>query len=221
MRHSIRTFVASVAIAITPFVVLPASGADTPDPENIAAVDHVVVPSGTYINDMTHTQLYWRVRHAGMAGYAGRMDDLTATLQFDADDPSKSTVEIAVKANSVDTGYEPGERDWDQELAQREDLFNASAHPEMTFKSTEVEMTGPRTATVRGDLTLLGNTRPVMFDATFNGSLAEHFHFKVPMLGFSAKGTFDRTTFGLDYGAGVDVSSVVEIEMEIEFMLKN
>ena len=60
----------------------------------------------------------------------------------------------------------------------------------MTFVSTSVKKTGARTAKVTGDLTFLGQTRPVTLDATFNGEIERHPFANVPAIGFAAEGPF-------------------------------
>src|SRR3546814_12533950 len=69
----------------------------------------------------------------------------------------------------------------------------------MTFESTKVETTGDRTGRVTGDLTLLGVTRPVTLDVTFN-KVAPHPlppYDEVLTAGFSVRGSIRRSEFGL------------------------
>lgn len=42
----------------------------------------------------------------------------------------------------------------------------------LTFRSTQIEVTGARTLRVHGDLTLHGVTRPITLDTRFNGGYA-------------------------------------------------
>ena len=46
---------------------------------------------------------------------------------------------------------------------------DAAQYPEIAFRSTDVERTGPNTARITGDLTLHGVTKPVTLEARFNG----------------------------------------------------
>ena len=50
-----------------------------------------------------------------------------------------------------------------------------------------------------GDFTLHGVTRPVTLDATFNGGYAGHPMDPHARIGFSARGTFKRSDFGIAY----------------------
>ena len=61
-----------------------------------------------------------------------------------------------------------------------------------------VERTGPNTANITGDLTLLGVTKPVTLEARFNGGY-EGMPVYDPngRVGFSAHGSFNRSEFGM------------------------
>lgn len=206
--------VASMSVAQdVPMEGRPAS----PAPVSKLMTPTLNAPSGSYTNDMTHTQLFWGVYHLGLAKYTVRMDDVSVRLAFDAENPENSSVRVVVNPKSVNSGYSGSDKDWDAELVESENFFNAARYPEMTFVSERVEMTGPTTAKIFGQMTLVGRTAPVTFDATFNGSMEDHFHFKTPMLGFSVKGTINRNDFGISY-LPTDLVPEVDIRMEVEMM---
>ena len=69
-----------------------------------------------------------------------------------------------------------------------------------------------------GDLTLHGVTRPVTFDVTWNGYDSGLFGRRS---GFSARGTFKRSDFGIDYLLRPPLGFVgdeVELILELEFV---
>ena len=68
----------------------------------------------------------------------------------------------------------------------------------MTFKSTKIVKTGPKTGKITGDLTLLGVTKPVTLDVTFNRK-APHPRNKKIFVGFVADGEFNRVDFGMNF----------------------
>ncbi|MEO8115091.1 MAG: YceI family protein, partial [Phenylobacterium sp.] len=101
------------------------------------------------------------------------------------------------------------------------DWFDAAKYPQITFRSTKVQVTGPNTAKVTGDLTLHGVTKPVTLDATFNGGWAPS-AFDGARAGFSAQGSFKRSDFGMGNGvpapgATLGVSDEVQVTIETEF----
>lgn len=181
----------------------------------------VEAPSGQYTLDKNHSSVVVRATHFGLSHYTMRLTGLDATLDFNAEDPTQSSVTASVASDSVRSEY-PGERSFDDELENSEWL-DAATHPAINFRSTSIELTGPNTGRMTGDLTIRGVTHPARFDVTFNAGYRQH-----PMgapgawLGFSAQGTFKRSDYGMRVllpreGSAVGVSDDVEILIEAEF----
>jgi len=195
--------------------------AETEAPPAPAAVN---VPTGTYQLDPAHTTVTVRVKHFGLSNYALRLNTVAGTLNFNAEDPTQSSVEATVDAASLDTPY-GGERDFDAEL-QNSEWLDSGAHPTATFRSTSVESTGPATARVTGDITIKGVTRPITLDVTYNASHAQHpMGFPVQLIGFTGRSTINRLDFGLGANtlvpstpeANDGVATDVELVIEAEF----
>jgi len=181
------------------------------------AADEPLAPSGSYQNDPTQTSLSWSILHMGLSNYTARLNDVSITLKFDGENPAASSVTAEIDPTSVDTGY-PGETDFDGEIANDERFFNAGVFPAIRFESTGVEMTGEDRASITGDLSFLGVTRPVTIDARLIGTMAKHPFAGVPALGFEATTRLDRTDFGLDYLSGRGLGDEVEIVIQAEFL---
>jgi polyisoprenoid-binding protein YceI len=77
---------------------------------------------------------------------------------LDKADPSKSSVELTIPVESVDTKYEKR----DQHL-KSPDFFNAKQFPMIVFKSKSVEASGD-TYKVTGELLLHGVTKPLTLE---------------------------------------------------------
>ena len=179
--------------------------------------DPFTVPSGTYTLDPTHTSVVWKVSHLGMSNYTARFEGVSGSLDLNAEDPTASVVTVVGDPATISTGYpNADEKDFDAKLSQDAKWFNAGAHPEITFTSDTLEMTGANTGKMTGDLTLLGVTLPVTFDVTLNGQFPTHpFIPDTAALGFSARTVIDRTDFGfteLAPGIGAEVEVLVETE---------
>jgi len=176
--------------------------------------------SGTYEIDPHHSSVEVRVRHFGLSDYTLRFNTIGGVLNFNAEDPALSTIEATVAVTSLDTPYS-GDRDFDGEL-QNSAWLDSTTFPTATFRSTNVERTGPNTARVTGDLTIKGQTHPIVLDATYNGSHAQH-PMGVPSshIGFSARGTLSRAAYGVnelpDSGANDGLGDQVELVIEAEF----
>jgi len=115
--------------------------------------------------DPVHTTVLFKVHHLGAGRFIGRFNDTSGTIKWDDADPTKSTIEITVKTESVDTAN----ADRDKHL-RSPDFFNAKQHPSITFKSTKVEKDGEKFK-LTGDLTLHGETHAVTasFELTGKG----------------------------------------------------
>jgi polyisoprenoid-binding protein YceI len=194
----------------------PAPSAPDPAPAPV-----VNAPTGEYTIDPTHTTVTARVSHFGLSQYALRFNDVTGSLNFNAEDPAQSSVEATVAIASLDTPYN-GPRDFDAEL-QNSEWLDATAFPTATFRSTGVESTGPGTARMTGDLTIRNVTVPVTFDVTYNGSYARHpFGMPIALVGFSGRAEISRTAFGVTKllpagGTSQGVGDTVELLIEAEF----
>src|SRR5437868_15460426 len=86
--------------------------------------------SGAYGFDKAHSSIGFRVRHMGLVEVPGYFRDFTGTVNYDAKDLTKSTVEFSAKTTSVDTGVAPR----DNHLRTK-DFFEVETYPELTFKS--------------------------------------------------------------------------------------
>jgi polyisoprenoid-binding protein YceI len=213
------------------FVALAACAPKTPAPAKTepapaatpASADGMTVPpstapAGTYALDKTHTSVAFRVSHLGFSHYTANFDEVTGKLQFDPTNPSAMTVEATIDPRSLDLNAPPAGF---LDHLMSKDFFDAAAFPTLTFKSTKVEVTGPKTADVTGDLTLHGVTKPVTLAVTFNGGYAAN-AFDGARIGFSAKGVLKRSDFGISSGlpapgTNFGVGDPVEFTIETEF----
>jgi polyisoprenoid-binding protein YceI len=162
-----------------------------------------------YEFDKTHSSIMFFVNHLGFSNSTGRFLDFDGFYTFDPDAPESSAVDVTIKTASLAMQDDR----WDAHM-KNEDFFNVEKFPDMHFKSTEVVKTGDKTALLKGDLTLLGVTKPVELNVTLVGTGK---HPMAPRLvsGFSATGTLKRSDFGMNYGLP-NVGDEVEIRIEIE-----
>jgi polyisoprenoid-binding protein YceI len=168
--------------------------------------------SGDYTLDPAHTRLGFSARHAMVATVRGAFTEFTGTAHVDTADPSKSSVQVTINANSIDTGN-----------AQRNghllsgDFFETEQHPEITFTSTSVERDGDDW-TITGDLVIKGVSHPVTVPFEFTGSAQDPFG--NVRIGFEGRTTILRKDWGLSWNAaletgGVLVSDKIKLEFDI------
>ena len=156
-----------------------------------ASINASAVTAGTYTVEPTHTRVQFTVWHMGFTHWWGDFTGASGSLSLDTRNVAASRVDISIPVASVSTTN----TQLDSELRSA-DWFDAARFPTIHFVSTRVVRTGPATASIRGNLTLHGVTRPVSLAATFNGagvnSLNRHY-----TVGFDAVTTIRRSDFGV------------------------
>ena len=156
-----------------------------------ANVDPAAVQSGSYVIDPNHTQVGFSVLHMGFTHYDGRLTKVAGTLDLSAKTPAQSTLEVTVPVETVSTTSAK----LDDELKSK-DWLDAASFPTMTFKSKSVAVSGKGQATITGDLTLHGVTKPVTLVAHFVGSGVNPLSKKYTV-GFDVTGDIKRSDFGV------------------------
>ncbi len=169
----------------------------------------IQVASGTYKLDPTHTDVLVQWNHMGFSNPTAHFGNADGTLVYDAADVGKSSVEVTLPLSGLNSFTAK----FDEHLRSA-DFFDAAKFPTATFKSTKVEAAGTNKLTVTGDLTVKGQTKPVVLDVTVNGA-GEHPMMKVPSVGFDATTTIKRSDFGLGAYAPA-VSDDVKIRITTE-----
>lgn len=164
-----------------------------------------------YNLDMAHSRIWFDVSHQGYSAMVGRFASFGGTIDFSAENPSASSVDITIDAASVDM-FHDGLND---HLKQAEplDFFGVEQFPELRFVSTSVRETGEGRYEVSGDFTMRGQSHPVTFDAVLNR--AGELRNGARKVGFSATGSLDRTRWGMDYNAPM-IGAEVNFRLEIE-----
>ncbi|WP_346322430.1 YceI family protein [Emcibacter sp. SYSU 3D8] len=177
------------------------------------------VPAGAYTLDKSHASLTFTVSHLGFSLYTAQFTRFDAALQFDPAKPEAGMVEATIDANSLEL---PAPPEGFTETMKGPQWLDTAKYPTITFKSTKVEPTGENTATITGDFSLHGVTKPVTLEATYNGGYAGHPMDPHARIGFSAEGTFKRSDFGIAYGVPapgttMGVGDEIRVMIEAEF----
>ena len=174
----------------------------------VSAPAHAQVRDWSF--DATHTQIHFQVSHFGLSMTQGQFRRFETELKLDPAAPQTGTVRFTVDAASVDTNFEPR----DNHLRTR-DFLNVAAHPQIRFESREIVRIDDKTATVRGDFTLLGQTKPVEFRIVLTGRGPNPAAQGRETFGFLATGTIKRSEFGMTFGVpaiGDDVQVAIHAE---------
>jgi len=167
----------------------------------------------TYTPDASHTTVGFMVRHFIITKVRGRFNDFTATIVYDDQDISKSSLQGTIQTASIDTGH--AKRDADLRSAN---VFEVEKFPEITFHTTRVEPKGDGYVLV-GPLTIRDVTREVAIPFTVTGKLVDTRGKE--RIGFEANLQINRRDFGLTWdrrmdNGGLVVSDLVDIEIIVE-----
>jgi polyisoprenoid-binding protein YceI len=149
-----------------------------------------VVP-GTYKVEPAHTQIMFRVDHMGFSYFTGVFSGASGSVTLVPGKPAAMKLSVSVPVSSVLTTSPK----LDEELKEP-DWLDAAKYPTMSFVSTSVKMTGPKSADVTGTLTLHGVSKPEILHAIFVGSgvnILSHNE----TAGFQIAGTIKRSDFGV------------------------
>lgn len=173
-----------------------------------AALPFSALAADSYTVDPAHTYPHFSVSHLGFSTMQGRFDKTSGRITLDRAAKTGS-VDIAIETASVSTGF--AKRD---DHLRSPDFFNAAEFPTISYKSTAFRFKGDAPASVDGNLTMAGVTRPVTLtiDALKCGTNPMN---KKDQCGAAASAQIKRSDFGIKYGlpgVGDDVKLVFEIE---------
>lgn len=162
--------------------------------------------------DPDHFSVAFRVDHIGYADQIGLFLEAGGRFVYDAEANALSSGEVTIAADSVFTNHDRRDRH-----LRDDDFLNASRYETIRFEAREWRPDSPETGTLLGDLTLLGESRPVELAVTLN-KLAEYpFGHRRPTLGVSATATIRRSEWGMTYAVedglvGDEVHLMFELE---------
>jgi len=163
----------------------------------------------SYLFDKPHTNIMWFVSHIGFSNSMGQFMDYDGQIILNFDNPDQSSVNITLKTASIMTGQE----EFDTHLKSAE-FFNVEKYPTATFTSTKVILLEKNKATVDGNFTLLGITRPLTLKVRMNKRSMDIPTNKM-RTGFSIKATIKRSDWGMThYVPFVGDDVIIRIEAE-------
>ncbi len=173
----------------------------------------------TWQIDPQHTAAGFAVKHLMISTVRGQFKGVTGTVNWEDQDISKSTVDITIDANTVDTS-EP-KRDAD---LKSDKFFDVAKYPTITFKSKKIEQVSAGKLKITGDLTIRGVTKeavldvegptPPVKDPWGNTRVAANATTKVNRQDFGVKWNANMD------GGGVVVGDDVAITIDLEMIKK-
>ena len=169
------------------------------------------VPAGTYQVDAAHTQVAWEVNHMGFSILEGMFGASDGSITVDPARPAATKLDVTFQIDQLSVTAPAFATH-----LKSDQIFDAAKYPTARFVSTGVTPHGADKATVTGNLTIKGITKPVTLDASFVGAGANPMNKKLNF-GFSATGTVKRSDFGVGLAAPL-VSDTVVLHIHAAFV---
>ncbi len=168
-----------------------------------------------YEIDPDHLSLGFLVDHIGYAKVLGMFRSARGSYRFDEATGALSDVRIEVDTASVFSN----QRKRDDHL-KGPDFLNSGEFPRMVFTASNARRTAERQFEITGQLELLGKSQPLTLQATWNKSAESPlggFGRKPYVMGVSARGSFKRSAYGMNYAvANGWVGDTVDLIIEFE-----
>ncbi len=164
----------------------------------------------TWHLDPPHSAAQFSVRHMGISTVRGTFTKVSGEVTYSASDPTKSSLDVAIDANSVDTRVEMRDND-----LRGSHYLDVAKYPTITFKSKRIVGAGAGKLKVTGDLTIHGVTREVVLDVDGPSSPAKDPRGN-PHMGASATTKVNRSDFGVSAMPGLigeEVAIVIDVEL--------
>ncbi len=159
-----------------------------------------------YRVDGDHSGVGFSIRHF-VTNVSGRFRDFDGVIKYDRQTRAASSVELTVKAASIDTAS----NDRDEDLRSKK-FFDVQTYPTLTFTSTRVAAKDASTLEVTGNLTIHGVTREVVLPVTVLGTVQAPHSEKA---GFETTFTINRKEFGISWNEVLDSGPMLGDEVKI------
>ncbi len=176
-----------------------------------------LVQAETWTMDPAHSRAQFAVRHMMVSTVRGEFTKVTGTVELDDKDIANSSVQATIDTTTLSTGVP--QRDGH---VKSPDFLDVANHPTITFRSTKVEKNSDGRLKVTGDLTIRGNTKPVVLDVDPLSTPIKDRQGTMRS-GTSATTRINRKDFGVNFnaaldGGGVVVGDEVTITIDVELV---
>lgn len=162
----------------------------------------------TYEIDPSHTFANFSYNHMGLSTQLSKFNHTTGTVVLDQQAKTAS-VDVVIDMTSVDTGFAVF-----NEHIQGADFLDTGKFAKATFKSTKVHFEGDQPASIDGQLTIKGVTKPVTLKVNHFAAMA-HPMLKKDAIGANASTVIKRSEFNAGkYAPGVGDEVTITVSLE-------
>lgn len=166
--------------------------------------------TGTWVVDKVHSSVRYEIEHNGTGAYRGSFEDVDGKLEY-GEGGVKLTGVVELASNDLKDEQQKGH-------VASPDFFDVERYPTATFESSDIQLDG-NAVTIRGELTLKGQTREVTVSGTIGAPGPNLGGTETIAVNLAA--TIDRTDWGVSWNADLpNGSSVLGNEVTIEVALE-
>lgn len=186
----------------------------------LAAAGHASIAPTPVVNahqatkftvDPVHSAAIFGIQWMEMTPFYGQFTNFSGSVNYDGSDPATFSCDVSVPVESIDSHNDGRDRH-----LKSPDFFNAREYPNITFKSTGLAANGDGTWTLKGNLGMHGQEKPIETKVT---------HLSVKQgpqggkrCGFSTEISIKRSEWGVgpDQGLSDDVKLMISIQSAAE-----
>lgn len=162
--------------------------------------------------DRSHSTLKFSIGFLGLTDVEGTFDRYTATIFYNEEDMSRTSVVLRVQTTSVNTGNETRDED-----LRSERFLDAESHPEIVFKSSAIKPVDGGYL-MEGNLTIKGITKQISIPVQHPLKRTADQVWGNIRIGFTGEVTFDRYDFNVD-GGGFWGATTLSREVTVRFSI--
>lgn len=165
--------------------------------------------------DIAHSSIYFKVKHLMITNIVGSFKAYDATISTTGLDFTTSDISVWIDVDSISTG----DNKRDDHLRSNE-FLDTKKHKQITFLVNSIsEESSNNIHELWGELTMVGITKNVKLECTFNGTAKDAWNNE--KAGFELSGKINRSDWGLTWNAAIEagglvVSDEVTINCEIQ-----
>ncbi|HUX73956.1 MAG TPA: YceI family protein [Steroidobacteraceae bacterium] len=164
----------------------------------------------TYILDPAHTYPSFAADHmGGLSVWRGKFTKTTGKVVLDRE-ARTGTIDVTVDVGSIDFGMKKL-----NEHARSPDMFDVAKYPTATYVGKFTKFDGEKPTQAQGIFTLHGVSKPLTLTIdSFTCKFVAMMNRKV--CGADAKATFNRSDYGVSYGANYGFNQTVRLQIQVE-----
>ena len=176
-----------------------------------------MIKETTWSIDHTHSEISFKVKHLMISSVMGIFKTFDASIRTAGKDFTTAEIDLWIDAASISTG----DATRDEHLASK-DFLDAATYKQITFVSNTIgEADEKESRELWGELTIKGISHNVKLAVIFGGILNDPWANE--KAGFTIKGTFNRSDWGLVWNklieaGGVMVGEEVTLSCELELI---